>query len=104
VSARRAQLRQAKRHHRVFRRGLAAFKRMAARLEAKPMLTPLEIRGLARLRVVIPAQEAELAGQEAALADFKGGMDGKEALRRHGLDDKTEGIDHVEAAARHGLE
>jgi len=30
--------------------------------------------------VVIPKQEA-------ALADFKGGMDGKEALRLHGLDD-----------------
>ena len=87
MSARRAQLRQAKRQHRVFRRGVASMKRMAARLEAKPTLTPVEVRDLARLRVVIPAQEAELAGQEAALADFKGGMDGKEALRRHGLED-----------------
>ena len=73
-------------------------KRMAARLEAKPTLTPVEIRDLARLRVAIPAQEAELAGQKAALADFKGGMDGKEALRLHGLEVST-----VEAAARHEL-
>ena len=90
MSARRAQLRQAKRQHRVFRRGLAGFKRMAARLEAKPMLTPAEIRDLARLRLAIPAQEAELAGQKAALADFKGGMDGPEALRLNGLDPTTE--------------
>ena len=87
MTARRAQLRAAKRQHRVFRRGVASMKRMAARLEAKPTLTPVEIRDLARLRVAIPAQEAELAGQKAALADFKGGMDGKEALRRHGLED-----------------
>ena len=87
MSERRARLRAAKRANRTYRRNLASIKRQIARLEAKPMLTPDEIRTLTRARAAIPGLEVEQAGQEAAMADFKAGADGKEALRRHGLDD-----------------